>query len=187
MALGVKTIETRSWATSYRGDTAIHAGKSLDPVDGEMGLRRLCAERAFFEALEPHFRVVHKRIDGMGWIDTIDIEEFPRGAIVTVVNLAGCWPMIYGEDSGRKGYGYQTWAYPGGPMRFVLPSADECAFGLWLTGRRAWVTTDNRPLDEPLPYRGGQGLRTLPSEITDQIRALLHVGNSPGAGIPMRT
>ena len=32
IALGVKTIETRSWSTSYRGPIAIHAGKAaIDP------------------------------------------------------------------------------------------------------------------------------------------------------------
>lgn len=30
IALGVKTIETRSWATSYRGPIAIHAAKRID-------------------------------------------------------------------------------------------------------------------------------------------------------------
>ncbi|MGE0493239.1 MAG: ASCH domain-containing protein [Vulcanimicrobiota bacterium] len=32
VALGVKTIETRSWYTGYRGPIAIHAGKSNEHV-----------------------------------------------------------------------------------------------------------------------------------------------------------
>ncbi len=37
IAAGVKTIETRSWSTRYRGPLAIHAGKhkpQRDPDDG---------------------------------------------------------------------------------------------------------------------------------------------------------
>lgn len=30
IALGEKTIETRSWSTNYRGTIAIHAGKKID-------------------------------------------------------------------------------------------------------------------------------------------------------------
>lgn len=30
LAAGVKTIETRTWATKHRGDTLIHAGATLD-------------------------------------------------------------------------------------------------------------------------------------------------------------
>ncbi len=38
VALGAKTIETRSWQTSYRGPLAIHAGQGLGPVGGKKGL-----------------------------------------------------------------------------------------------------------------------------------------------------
>lgn len=36
VALGVKTIETRSWSTSYRGPLAIHAGASFRGIDDEL-------------------------------------------------------------------------------------------------------------------------------------------------------
>lgn len=38
IAVGAKKIETRSWATKYRGEIAIHAGKSITTV----GYNMLC-------------------------------------------------------------------------------------------------------------------------------------------------
>jgi hypothetical protein len=42
IALGVKTIETRSWSTSWRGGLVIHAGKGLR--DFPLGTRTTIGE-----------------------------------------------------------------------------------------------------------------------------------------------
>ena len=56
VAIGAKHIETRSWATSYRGPLAIHAGKGLGPVGGMRGLQRLC-DRVEFGNVLWHARI----------------------------------------------------------------------------------------------------------------------------------
>ena len=43
VAIGAKRIETRSWATKYRGPLLIHAAAGLGPVGGKFGLVDLSA------------------------------------------------------------------------------------------------------------------------------------------------
>jgi hypothetical protein len=61
MALGLKTIETRSWGTAYRGDVAIHAAKGWDKT-----------AEAFANKL--HF-------------DGVIEDDLPFGQVLCVVNL----------------------------------------------------------------------------------------------------
>lgn len=42
MAIGAKKIETRSWATSYRGWLAIHAAKRWTAAERDFASDRLC-------------------------------------------------------------------------------------------------------------------------------------------------
>ena len=63
VAAGEKTVETRTWRTSYRGRLAIHAAKYVVPE-----LRQDFRDRAEFVLHQP-------------------LEAFPRGAIVAVVSL----------------------------------------------------------------------------------------------------
>ncbi len=70
MAVGLKTIETRSWPTRYRGRLAIHAAKRPVSIE-EKGLIYLWACRGLVPA---------------EWID----EPPPFGAILAVVELAEC-------------------------------------------------------------------------------------------------
>lgn len=67
VAIGMKTIETRSWGTSYRGKLAIHAAKSFPPD-----------ARSVLEY--PHFKCVR-------WA------KFPFGAIVAECELIDCVKM----------------------------------------------------------------------------------------------
>lgn len=65
IALGEKSIETRSWATKYRGEIAIHASKTID--------------KKRFE--QPTFKRVLKK-HGI-----TDISQIPTGVILAVANL----------------------------------------------------------------------------------------------------
>lgn len=73
IALGEKTIETRSWPTRYRGPIAIHAGK-------------LTRERAE-DCLEDPYRelLVKHGLKAIG--------DLPWGAVVAVATLADCVRM----------------------------------------------------------------------------------------------
>lgn len=139
MALGEKRIETRSWATKYRGPLAIHAAKGGLSKDE---LRRICLGET---CLEKHFH------------DALSDATFHRGHIVAVVNLAYCVPVakIFSTDA-LKG----IW----------LPPKEE-AFGDYSNGRHAWMTDNLFRLPEPIPYKGSQGLGTLPPDVIEQIKA----------------
>jgi hypothetical protein len=72
MAEGLKTIETRSWATGYRGSLAIHAAKRSLTVEERM--------------LIQDWR--NARLLGWEWAGT----SLPFGAILAVVDLVDCVP-----------------------------------------------------------------------------------------------
>jgi hypothetical protein len=71
-----KHIETRSWATSYRGPIGIHAAKKC-PLDG---LFIMCKETR---------TLVFKALGFLG--DTVNWQqEFPSGVILGYANLTDC-------------------------------------------------------------------------------------------------
>jgi len=78
IASGVKTIETRSWPTPYRGPLAIHASKWLQPngriVNATVGeYLALCHEEPFCSALT------------QGGIERVS--QLPSGAVVAIARL----------------------------------------------------------------------------------------------------
>jgi hypothetical protein len=87
MAAGAKTIETRSWATGYKGPLAIHAAKKKDT-----DILNYWTQPAYRDVLEAA---------GFGEPD----DQF-FGCIVAVVNLQGCWPSeklrARLEETGRQ-------------------------------------------------------------------------------------
>jgi hypothetical protein len=111
IALGLKRYETRSWRTSYRGPLAIHASLAGMDLDANLLAARYGLRGA------------------------------PRGAIVAVVELFECFPIV------------------GIPM-----SQTEVDFGVFRPGRYAWELTNIRPLREPYPILGHQGLWNVPDD-----------------------
>lgn len=112
VATGMKSVETRSWRTAYRGPLAIHAAKGF-PAEA----RRFAEhERTFGRLLSP----------------------IPRGAVLCVVRLVDCrmaeevaldvGPLerLYGE------YGPGRWAWLLEDVcPFETPVAAKGALGLW--------------------------------------------------------
>ena len=137
VAIGAKHIETRSWATKYRGPLAIHAAAGLGPVGGRRGLFRLCHTPPFTEVL-----------DAAG--HTTAIDHLPYGAIVAVCELLDCRPTA--GALGEQGIGpkYADWVHE--------LSASERAFGDYTPGRFAWLLANVRALPEPIPAKGALGL-----------------------------
>src|SRR5689334_5342976 len=72
MAIGAKTIETRSRRWSYRGWVAIHASKEF-PKDA----RRLCYQEPFASALAKH-----------GYVRE---GQLPLSSIIALVEISDCW------------------------------------------------------------------------------------------------
>lgn len=161
IALLAKLIETRSWSTDYRGSIAIHAGVGLGPVGGERALQRLCQR-------EPFWTVLRDILMPPGHM-YYAADTLPRGEIVAVAELVDCCPTT----STPRGRAYYLRA-----GAWVEVSGQERAFGDYSPGRFAWLLADVRPLRTPMPYRGARGLRTLPADVEQQIRAQLAVSSA---------
>ncbi len=139
IALGVKTIETRSWSTSYRGPLAIHAGLS------KVGATQ-CSE--CWDALYAALRSAQRAGD-----------EIPLGAIVATCTLVDVvptkeivWNGPIGEPWLRGGPPYQNHPAP------AYVSESQRPYGDFTAGRFAWLLADVVPVDPPVPFKGGQGL-----------------------------
>lgn len=150
VAIGAKTIETRSWATSYRGPLAIHAAKGLGPVGGKRKFWELEQSSPFFFAL---------RGAGMPNYDRYP-EGYPFGAIVAVCQLFDCLPA---EDVGC--IDWKRWQYPATDKAAHWHMTDqERAFGDYSPGRYAWLLGNIRALAEPVPCAGKQRLWELDAQ-----------------------
>jgi hypothetical protein len=152
VALGAKRIETRSWATPYRGWLAIHAAKGLAGAGGSAGLRELNLTEPFHQPLADA---------GYGpWGKAL-----PLGAIVAIALLDHCGEIYRAGVRGQP----RVWL-SGGPTEVTEP---ELSFGDYTPGRYGWVFSNVYRLPEPVPCRGALGLWTVPSEVETVVRAAL--------------
>lgn len=141
VALGVKRLETRSWATSYRGPLAIHAGQGLGPVGGRKGLWKQCHTSPFVDVLR----------ETEYWCGVVNIDKLPRGAVVAVCELRDV--RIIGVELN----GIPTIAAD--DMLTATPIlGNERAFGNYGAGRYAWLLAGIRALPEPIPAKGALSL-----------------------------
>lgn len=157
VALGVKTIETRSWGTSYRGPLLIHAARRL-PTVGEFVGDWCVVYGGRAEVFAPR-------------VETIDgrTAPLPLGAVVGVVDLAGVVPMlrdgegdltIHGEaphlcivaDEARSLVLYRDEGGAGDPVTAQRP------YGVFAPGRHAFLLDDARAVESPVTAKGRQGL-----------------------------
>lgn len=137
---GRKGIETRGWATSYRGVIAVHAAKKL-------------SESA---------RIWTRATPEIGAALSVPVEELPVGAMLGTVELVNCQRVV--SVITRRN------PINGAPhIAAILEngqevSGPELAFGDYTVGRWAWILRNPRPLAEPMPVRGRQGLWTWEPE-----------------------
>lgn len=138
-ALG-KHIETRSWATKYRGQLAIHQAKGLGPIGGRAGLYDLA-----FSDPDGYF------YSALCQVNVRRIENLPLGAIVAVCDLIDCrkipvhMPVAWGYLSPDQGHEWQL-------------TDQERAFGDYTAGRFAWLLANIRALPEPVLCKGALSL-----------------------------
>jgi hypothetical protein len=157
-----KRLETRSWATSYRGPLAIHASQGLGYFKSYAAYRAFCGAPMVARALARA---------GVSLV-----AQMPMGKIVAVCELVGC--VQIGEASARASV-----ASDDGERSYVIPpypDTPEWHYGDYSPGRYAWMLGAVRPLREPLPYRGAQGLRPLPADVITLVEALT-VSSGPAA------
>ena len=147
IAAGAKHIETRNWATHYRGELAIHAAKKWD---GE--LQFTCLTEPFRTALR-EAGYPHANCYGL-----------PFGFIVAMATLIDCCSTV--DMIPDPAYPCAFRKYP------TLDTPNERAFGNYEPGQWAWVFGKIMPLRQPISYKGGQGLRNLDPEVERRVREL---------------
>lgn len=136
IALGAKTIETRSWATKYRGPLAIHAAKRCNKSE----LIHLSCCSNWRGAFWKTFRGNRTNFLGL-----------PFGAIVATCELVDCRPtesFTNGEMDRKR--------YPPEPTNPDFWT--ERGIGDFSPGRFGWVLANIKALSEPIPCKGMQGL-----------------------------
>ena len=141
IALGAKTIETRSWATSYRGPLVIHAAKRIN--QGE--LIHLSSVWGWQGALKPLIDKCPVR-NNCRFLEDI----LPFGAIVAVCDLVDCRPTgCFTQDE------LSALRQPEG--EYASLSWTERMMGDFSLGRFGWILKNVRAI-KPFPVKGRQGL-----------------------------
>ena len=162
IACGIKTIETRSWSTKYRGPLAIHAAKNESALHYLGWLEEHQGESE--PALEPFAdRIVMVHSHRRGVIKAR--HDLPIGAIVATATLVDVAPIVGAEhQAAETDERYVIDIAEGGSLyyrqaRGVYRRAnDQRPYGDFTPGRYAWILTDVVPVDPPVPFRGGQRL-----------------------------
>ncbi len=170
IAHGVKTIETRSWKTSYRGPIAIHAGAKRPAPGDQLGPWMVDW------GLHPdHSGITNGGFDeGCGFVlverpdgkpsageDCTEYLPLHLGAVVATATLTDCVPV--NEHPARP---MQPNVYVVGSTLTVRRSADQVwpedieaqrPLGDFTPGRWAWLLADIKPTTERCPYCWGAG------------------------------
>ncbi len=179
IAIGAKTIETRSWSTAYRGPLLIHAGASTAGIDQLPGDCEGSEEDGWRYGYVGDWQASYCYCSGdtgtrgeaemiydgpdhrFDWID--DRLALPLGAVVASVVLADCVPI--GPPFDREGIGDpydcavvqengEMYVYRGlNPER----GTDQLPYGDFTPGRYAWLLDDMKPTIERCPRCWGTG------------------------------
>lgn len=170
VGLGIKTIETRSWCTKYRGPLAIHAAKrqpdqALRVGDFVTG----------WEYRPPSHPILWHIAPGQRWPWNEDRSELdlprtdlPLGAVVAIAQLVdvieisdGLTDFIYHRP------GMRLWHRVDEGRRGTADMTDQLPYGNFTLGRYAWLLDNIKPID-PIPAQGRQGLWNWEDEHADR-------------------
>lgn len=151
VVLGEKSIETRSWKTSYRGPLAIHAAKKAAPLEE-------WPAGAADELWRPIIGVPPP-------VEPDDIRlALPKGYIVGTVELVSIrqvhgytdqGPILGWPDREESG---SSIGDLGKYVNATHPWEQELAFGDYSPGRYAWLLRNPEAWENPVPARGALGL-----------------------------
>ena len=160
IAIGAKTVETRSWSTpreQWGERIAIHAAKNLRPVGGLGGLFDLISSEPFEEVLCRAFAAPADDVT----------RRLPLGLVVATATLYSVVPVERAEATIKTD-----------PGRF---GEHELEFGDYSPGRWAMALRDVRALAEPLVLTGSLGLFRMPDHVTTSL-AKIEAGQLELAG-----
>ena len=174
VGLGVKTIETRSWATKYRGPLAIHAAKRQP----EHGLSFPDGWWAWNDRSTRH-RATPYIYDPRQPTPQASVTPLPLGAVVATCELVDCVPIMPVERFPGDVWPTDAWPKHVTASPQLAPDVllwDEVAlserlenhhvrrilgqqpYGDFTPGRYAWLLDNIKPLPEPVPAKGRPGL-----------------------------
>lgn len=175
VALGVKTIETRSWSTRYRGPLAIHAG-AAQPQRGEApGLGVPVGDwlpvRGGFIRMNDGWWLEHYASGHSGAPEDAPLH---LGAVVATCTLVDVVPMVNNDDprphrsclvldcphdGDLPHHRGGLWLIGTNALTMGRPThvEDQRPYGDFAPGRYAWLLADITPCD-PIPAKGKQGL-----------------------------
>jgi hypothetical protein len=137
-ALLFKGFETRGWKTAHRGALAIHAGKA-DPV------------KVFHQLDQRTQNYMYHILARSG----LSLPELPRGAVVGIADLQGC---------------FSTDELPGHIAREIGP---QILLGNYGPNRYAWKVPPLKVFEQPIACSGKQGLWNW--EAPDEVVGMLDV------------
>lgn len=146
IALGVKTIETRSWPTNYRGPVLIHAGKAKPPKkDSVVGGWQVYQ---------------YGNSDQWAVLRCADAATYccDFGAVVAVADLIDCVEFQYAGQLP----GWLNVSADKSMPRYI--GADQLPYGDFTPGRFGWLLRNVRPVG-PIPAKGKQGLWTPDADL----------------------
>lgn len=171
IAAGVKTIETRSCRTGYRGRVGIHATKAWEPgwrgvwvspdwydddlLHDELRRHELLVETLGCDPIEDR--------NGSGYW-TVDTRIVPLGVIVASALLTDCVPIIDESCPIPEGpfvygdLGNLVQVHDGPDDHAPRYSEDEVHYGDFSPGRWALLLDDIKPTTERCPVCWGWGM-----------------------------
>ncbi len=161
VAVGAKKIESRSWATPYRGPLAIHAAKAFPGW-----AKDACLSPRFSRPLALGGYGVRDRLLNPDAMALTGLIPLPLGAIVAVGQLVTC------EKTERAAGRFGGWKY--------VYNDQEEDFVDFTPGRLAWFIDEVHRLPEPIPCRGALGLWDVPVEVEARIEEM--IGKSVASG-----
>jgi len=138
IALGLKRFETRHWATTWRGEIAIHAGAAR--TDWNKLQRELAHYRSGqYTCGNGSLADVYFRYQTGLLPNGLRLNEpMPFSAVLCIVKIVDCIPMT--------------------PDFIIGQTREERAVGGWAPGRYAWQLEMVEQFAQPIPAKGGQGI-----------------------------
>lgn len=171
VACGVKTIETRSWSTSYRGPLAIHAAVKVPrlprfPTRKSQRTEPTAADVAVHELDDPTSAVPGSKICWCGHDALMCLRHglctLPLGEVLatcTLVDVVPCVDFMTERTDERTRVEHIADSLFLRVPRVVpaLNVTDQLPYGDFTPGRFAWLLTDVTAI-VPVSVRGRQGL-----------------------------
>jgi activating signal cointegrator 1 len=146
IAYELKQYETRSWSTPYRGTLVIHAAKRAMTIEDKE-----VWNSAVWVACD------NKYVEGK----FPNVEDLPLGAIVAIADLTH-GGLFMGNSNGDHG------------IDIGSITQLEYMCGNWAPRRYAW-RLENVKRVASFPYKGGQSIRDLPTDVFLQLQTGLYL------------